>query len=384
MSTRRFALVAGGGTAGHTIPALAVARALAVDRSAEDVELVGSNRGLDSGLLAGVEFPVSLLGGRGFVRSRSRRATVANFGALVGLLSALLESFVLVIRRRPAVVVAVGGYASVAPSVAAWVFGIPVVVLNVDAVPGAANRFVARFAKACAVAYPGTDIKNAVVTGPPVRPEVVAMRDRAVSDACARTRLGLPAGALVIAAFGGSLGAGRLNEAVIALADRWSGRSGLAIYHVVGARNADWAATAARELSLGSDPDGLVYVQVAYEDHMELVYTACDVAVCRAGANTVAELTVTGTPAVLVPLPGAPGDHQNANADVLAKVGAAVVVQDGDLDVERLSEELERLVADPARLEAMAVAARGLGRPDAAQAVAALAAGHARRWEPGS
>ena len=383
MSTRRFALVAGGGTAGHTIPALAVARALAADRSSEDVELVGSARGLDSGLLDGVEFRVTLLGGRGLVRSRSRRATVANLGALVGLLFALLESFVLVIRRRPAVVVAVGGYASVAPSVAAWVFGIPVVVLNVDAVPGAANRFVARFAKACAVAYPGTDIKNAVVTGPPVRPEVVAVRHGAVTDKCARTRLGLPAEALVIAAFGGSLGAGRLNEAVIALADRWSGRSGVAIYHVVGARNVDWANTAARELSLGSDRDGLVYVQVAYEDHMELVYTVCDVAVCRAGANTVAELAVTGTPAVLVPLPGSPDDHQNANADVLAEVGAAVVVQDGDLDADRLSEEIERLVADPRRLEAMAVAARGLGRPDAAQAVAALAAGHARKWEPG-
>jgi UDP-N-acetylglucosamine--N-acetylmuramyl-(pentapeptide) pyrophosphoryl-undecaprenol N-acetylglucosamine transferase len=178
------------------------------------------------------------------------------------------------------------------------------------------------------------------------------------------------------------LGAGRLNEAVIGVADRWSSRQGIAVYHVVGARNADWAAAAAAELSLGSEPGGLVYVQVAYEDHMEYVYAACDLAVCRSGANTVAELTVTGTPALLVPLPGAPGDHQNANASVLAEVGAAVVVQDRELDASRLSLELERLLAEPGRLEKMADAAYALGRPDAAEAVADLASRHARHRDP--
>jgi UDP-N-acetylglucosamine--N-acetylmuramyl-(pentapeptide) pyrophosphoryl-undecaprenol N-acetylglucosamine transferase len=379
MRARRFALVAGGGTAGHTVPALAVARALVADKTPTEVELVGSARGLDSRLLSGVEFPVTLLGGRGFVRSRSGRATASNIRALLGLASGLFMSVVLVSRRRPAVVVAVGGYASVAPSLAAAIFGIPVVVLNVDAVPGAANRLIARFAKAAAVAYAGTDLPRAVVTGPPVRAEVAAVRDRPHEAKSARRRLGLPADSRVIAAFGGSLGARRLNEAVLGLADIWSGRSGYAVYHVVGARNAEWAATAAVQLSLGSQPDGLVYVQVPYEDHMELVYAACDVAVCRAGANTVAELTVTGTPAVLVPLPGAPGDHQSANAGVLAKVGAAVVIRDELLDSDRLADELDGLLGEPGRLEIMALASRGLGRPGAAQGVAALAEAHAKK-----
>jgi UDP-N-acetylglucosamine:LPS N-acetylglucosamine transferase len=153
----------------------------------------------------------------------------------------------------------------------------------------------------------------------------------------------------------------------------------LAVYHVVGARNAEWAAAAADELSLDAESNGLAYVQVAYEDHMELLYAACDVAVCRAGANTVAELTVTGTPAVLVPLPGAPADHQSANAAVLEKVGAALVIQDAALDSERLRAELDALFSEPGRLEKMAAAARGLGRPDAAQAVAALATDHAKK-----
>ena len=115
----------------------------------------------------------------------------------------------------------------------------------------------------------------------------------------------------------------------------------------------EWAAAAAAELlneagtAGNSGTAGIAYVQVPYEEHMELVYAAADVAVCRAGANTVAELTVTGTPSILVPLPGAPGDHQNANARVLESDGAAIVIQDDALEAGRLAEELERLSAIP-------------------------------------
>jgi UDP-N-acetylglucosamine:LPS N-acetylglucosamine transferase len=326
--------------------------------------------------------------------------------AFFGLVSAFAASLVLVARRRPSVVVAVGGYASVAPTIAAFVFGVPVVVLNVDAVPGAANRVLAQIARATAVAYPGTAVKRAVVTGAPVRPEVVAVaaeRDADPSDtrSAARRHLGLPRDASVVAAFGGSLGAMCLNEAVLGLASRWSDRGDVAIYHVVGARNAEWAAAAARELLddgsptagsrvSGSDKSGstsagsekISYVQVPYEDHMELVYAAADVAVCRAGANTVAELTVTGTPAILVPLPGAPGDHQTANARVLESRGAGIVIRDDALDAARLADELDGLLGDWDRLERMSKASRGLGIPNAADRVAALAVQHARRARP--
>jgi UDP-N-acetylglucosamine--N-acetylmuramyl-(pentapeptide) pyrophosphoryl-undecaprenol N-acetylglucosamine transferase len=385
VTRRRFALVTGGGTAGHTVPALAVARALLEGRPAGSVELVGSRRGLDARLLSGVEVPVTLLGGRGFRRSRTGEATLSNVLALFGLASAFVASLLLVARTRPSVVVAVGGYASVAPTVAAAVFGVPVVVLNVDAVPGAANRLLSRIARAAAVAYPGTAIKRAVVTGAPVRPEVAALADesdRAGARSGARRRLGLPTGRFVVAAFGGSLGARRVNEAVLGLVGMWSRRGDVAIYHVVGTRDSEWAAAAAAEL-LGDPDDGqegrICYIQVAYEEHMELVYAAADIAVCRAGANTVAELTATGTPSILVPLPGAPGDHQNANARVLDAAGAGIVVQDVEFDAGRLAVELDLLVDDRDRLARMADAARELGRPDAAGAVAALALHHARR-----
>lgn len=378
MTTRRFALVAGGGTGGHTVPALAVARALRRDHGEGAVELVGSRRGLDSKLLAGVEFPVTLLRGRGFRRRRSPAAMASNLAAAAGLASAFVSSVLLVLRRRPAVVVAVGGYTCVAPSVAAWMLGVPVVVVNVDAVPGAGNRFVGRFARAAAVAYPGTRMPRAVVTGPPVRPEMVAVREHKASDPIARetarSQLGLPVGGIVIASFGGSLGATHLNQAVLELARRWSMRAGTAIYHVVGDRDSGWASTAAGDLT--GRRSGLFYVQVPYEERMDLFYAASDLCVCRAGANTVAELAVTGTPAVLVPLPGAPGDHQSANAAVLERVGAAVALEDSALDAVKLEEVLDSIGP---RLPQMAEQARRLGKPDAAEAVAELAARCAKR-----
>jgi UDP-N-acetylglucosamine:LPS N-acetylglucosamine transferase len=125
-------------------------------------------------------------------------------------------------------------------------------------------------------------------------------------------------------------------------------------------------------------PGGLVYQQVRFEDHMDLLLSAADVAVQRAGASTVAELAVVGLPAILVPLPGAPGDHQTANAQRLAAAGAAVVVPDGELDATRLAVELERLIKDTASRCKMGAAARALARPGAAEAVAALAEEHAR------
>jgi UDP-N-acetylglucosamine--N-acetylmuramyl-(pentapeptide) pyrophosphoryl-undecaprenol N-acetylglucosamine transferase len=244
-------------------------------------------------------------------------------------------------------------------------------------VPGAANRLVAKFARAAAVAYPRTALPRAVVTGPPVREEMVAVRDAMQRDPAvrkrARERLGLPDSARVVAAFGGSLGAKRVNEAVIGMAAGWTGPEDVAIFHVVGDRDFEWAKDAASHI--GSPP---TYVQVPYEEHMDLFYAAADIAVCRAGANTVAELAVTGTPAILVPLPGAPGDHQSANAAVLQRCGAAVVVKDEDFDAARLWAEIEHVLPDRRRLEQMAEAARRVGKPGAAESVAALAISHAK------
>jgi UDP-N-acetylglucosamine:LPS N-acetylglucosamine transferase len=187
----------------------------------------------------------------------------------------------------------------------------------------------------------------------------------------------LPTKAKVVMVSGGSLGAGRLNQATVELAGRWAERAGIALRHVVGAR--DWDKVEA----VAPGTEGLLYQRVRYEEDMASSYAAADVAVQRAGASTVAELVLAGLPALLVPLPGAPGDHQTANAEALARAGAAVVVADGELDGERLARELEKLLYDGERLARMAEAGRALARPRAADQVAELVEAHARRKAPG-
>jgi len=395
---RRYALVAGGGTGGHLVPALVVAEAIAAERGPEAVELVGSRRGLDAELLASHELPATLLPGRGIVRKADPRALAANVVAVVGLAFAFALAVSIVGRRRPAVVVAMGGYASVPAALAAALMRVPVVLVNVDAVPGAANRLVGRVARAAAVAFPGTALPRAVLTGAPVRPELVAAAHAGPeARAEARHSLGLATDGLVVGVVGGSLGARRLNEAVLGLVELWAARPGVAVYHVVGRRDEELVAGAAAARERAADPEPadperaadpeqatsrerrvLQYVWVPYEHDMARFYQAADVVVCRSGANTVAELTVVGVPAVLVPLPGAPGDHQNANAEVLEHAGAAVVVPDPQCTAARLAEVLDALGADGGRLDAMRKAAAALGRPDAVAAVMALLHEHAR------
>jgi undecaprenyldiphospho-muramoylpentapeptide beta-N-acetylglucosaminyltransferase len=377
VNDRRYALVAGGGTAGHLQPALAIAEAL-VDRGhpRTSIEFVGSSRGQDRVALAGRGFPLTLLPGRGIVRSLGPADLVRNLGAVVGLSVGFLRALALVSRARPAVVVSVGGYASLPAALSAVILGVPLVLVNVDAVPGAANRLLGRFARASAVGWAETPLPRSVVTGTPVRPEITHVTRSPADRRSARIELGLPPDRLTIAAFGGSLGARRINEAIAALAASWSERQDLSIYHVVGRR--DWDESAEGEDGDHGDPAGLCYRRVAYEDRMPLVYSAADIVVCRAGAMTVAELAMAGVPAVLVPLPGAPSDHQSANARVLEQVGAAVLLPDARCDGDHLSGILATLLDDRERLESMGKAAATMGRPDAADAGAAVVENSAR------
>ncbi len=368
-ATSTSVLIAGGGTAGHVLPAVAVARAL-VDRGVEQdrIAFVGAARGIESRLVPEAGFDVTLLPGRGI----QRRLTWANVGAVVGLIRAVGTAVVLVRRRRPQVVLAVGGFASAAGSLAALLWRVPLVVAEQNARAGAANRLAARWARVCAVAFPGTDLPRPVVTGNPVRGEILDVAaDR--DPVAARVRLGVPADRTLVIAFAGSLGARSVNEAVWGAVERWSERSDLAVYHVVGRRDADARpATASRAEQCTADGGGgLWYRSVAYEDHMEVVLEAADVALCRAGGTTVAELTVVGVPAVLVPLPIATRDHQRANAAELVEAGAAELVDDADLDADVVVRLIDGWIADGS-LRRRAAAARALGRPDAADAVAEL------------
>ncbi|HEX3393509.1 MAG TPA: undecaprenyldiphospho-muramoylpentapeptide beta-N-acetylglucosaminyltransferase [Acidimicrobiales bacterium] len=365
-----WALIAGGGTAGHVLPGLALARALVgAGHDPGTIHWMGSAVGIEARLVPEAGFGVTLLPGRGVERRLSRASAAAAWGLVRAAATALTDMR----RRRPAVVVALGGYASAPGSLAAIVCRVPLVLCEQNAVPGAANRLFGRFARAAAVSFPGTGLPRATLTGNPVRAELLAV-DRARDGADARRALGLPADRTVVVSFGGSLGSRRINQAILGALRPWAARHDLAVRHVVGRR--DWAMISQAVPPL--PPGGLVYQPVEYENRMDLLLAAADVAVCRAGGS-VAELTAVGVPAVLVPLPGAPGDHQTANARHLVDAGAAVMVADAELDGPRLAAEVNALVDDGATLDAMAAAAARAAHRDAAEAVAALVTEHARR-----
>lgn len=363
-----FAVIAGGGTAGHVLPGLAVAAELR--RRGRAVHYVGASRGIEADLLPDAGIDHTLLPGRGI----QRRLSVANVAAVWGIVRAVWSAIGLVRRLRPKVVLALGGYASFPCVAAAMVWRVPIVVAEQNTHPGAANRFAGRFAKASAVAFPGTPLPRAVVCGNPIRAEVAAIDRSADGMLAARRALGLPPDRRIVLVSGGSLGARSINRATVELAQAWEDRTVVALRHVVGRRDWDEISAAAPELP----EDRLVYQQIEYETAMPTALAAADVGVFRSGSSTCFEVAAAGLPSVLVPSPHVTGDHQTGNARWLADAGAAVLVPDAELTADRLATELDALLDDPDRRLAMADALHHLARPDAASAIADLLEANAR------
>lgn len=374
-------LLVGGGTAGHAIPAAATA--LALRRLRPDLEVVMA------GVDGGIEERVAAAAGLELERVRAvplpRRVSPALLAVPFRLRRAVREARALLRSDRVRVVVAFGGYVALPVTLAAR-GRVPVVLHEQNAVPGLANRLAARRAAAVAVTHASTAARLARpercrCTGNPVREELRDL-DRAARREAARARLGLDGAAPVLLAFGGSQGARGIARA-LAGAGADLAAAGVRILHVAGSRGRDDALEAWRwhgvEPVLGTDdatdpaPGPGPHVRlVGYLDDMSDAYAAADLVVCRAGATTLAELGVLGLPAVLVPYPHATADHQRANARAAAAAGAAVLLDEDDLDAERLAATVRDVLGDPDRLAAMSLAARTWARPDAAEGVAAV------------
>ncbi len=364
-TTGAYALVTGGGTGGHVYPALAVAEELVRHgHPTEAIRFVGGRRGIESVAVPAAGFALDRLPGRGWRRRLTVEAARDNVAALAGAARALLAARRIVRRTRPRVVFGVGGYASLPCVLAARLARVPIVVHEQNAAPGLANRLAVRLGARAAVSLPGTPLAGAVLTGNPVRQAITSAHRRPDPDRP------------LVLVVGGSLGAWRLNEAALGLYDRWRDRRDVVVVHVTGRR--DYPECLRRLAAARRGDDQLDYTLVEYEEHIERRYEQATVALTRAGAVTVAELAVVGLPAVLVPLPGAPGDHQTRNAAAVATAGGAVVVPDADATADRLGVELDPLLRDAGRLDAMSRAARTLGHPDAAARVAALVEATAR------
>jgi UDP-N-acetylglucosamine:LPS N-acetylglucosamine transferase len=353
-------IVAGGGTAGHVLPGIAVADEL-VKRGwpRKAVLFVGSSRGVELEMVPAAGYGLVALSGRGL---NGRRVSPRNLLNLVAIIWAIFRGSWIVKRRRPVVVLSLGGYAALPAGIGAIVFRVPLVLAEQNTAASAANRLMTKFAKAAAVPCEGTGLKNEVITGNPVRGAVLrADRDgRSLRDG-----LGWPIDKPVVVVFGGSLGSRRINQAVWEAAKVGDLPF---IHHVVGRR--DWQAL----------PKNLPANVMAYEydDDLPNAMAASDLVVCRPGGSSVAEIALLGLPAVLVPLPNAPNDHQSRNAQYLVDSGFAVSVPDEEFDGERFRDEIERMLtrfqseSDPdlARRE------RSVGYRDAAERVADLVIKH--------
>jgi UDP-N-acetylglucosamine--N-acetylmuramyl-(pentapeptide) pyrophosphoryl-undecaprenol N-acetylglucosamine transferase len=346
-------VMAGGGTGGHLYPGIAVARELLARVPDAVVTFAGTAQGIEARVVPREGFALDVLRSAG-LKGKST-ATLARGLALLPVSG--LDAWRILSRRRPHVVIGVGGYSSGPVVAAAVARRIPTLLLEQNAIPGFTNRVLARVVSAAAVTFEQTASyfgRRGIVTGNPVRPEFF------VGGGEAPARVAGPRRVLI---FGGSQGAHAINMAMVEAAPRLAARDGpVGITHQTGERDVELVRDGYRRAGIEARVEPFLYA-------MEREIAAADLVVCRAGATTIAELTAAGRPAILVPLPTAADDHQRRNAEVLAAAGAAERLEQKDLTGERLAGAIDRLLGDPPRLEAMARAAHRLAKPDAAQRI---------------
>ncbi len=347
-------LIAGGGTGGHLYPGIAVARELLRRHPDARITFAGTARGIEARVIPREGFELDTLRSAG-LKATSIAARVR--GMLLIPLSGL-DAWSILSKRSPHLVIGVGGYSS-GPVVAMAVLrGIPTLLLEQNAVPGLTNRLLAPVVSAAAVTFESTASyfgRRAIVAGNPVRAEFVS------EHIAPGARDPGPPRVLI---FGGSQGAHAINVAMVEAAPELAAHpGGMAITHQTGERDLELVRAGYRRAGIEARVEPFLFA-------MDREIKSGDLVVCRAGATTLAELTVAGRAAVLVPLPTAADDHQRKNAEVLRQAGAVEVMEQKDLTGAALAARIVRLLDDPARLDRMAAAALTLGKPDAAKVIA--------------
>ena len=355
LSKSVFAVITGGGTSGHVIPALAIAELL-VDHgySTEHLHFVGTINGVETRLVPPTKMPLTLLDVHGFSRKFSPQAVKQNVKAVFSLRNAIAQAEILLRALQPRVVISVGGYGSVAATRAATKLDIPVVTVSYDRLPGLATKLQSRRAAASAVAYLPTKLNNATLTGAPVRRLLRKLDLDATRDA-ALTRLGLPLERKVIAFVGGSLGSSFLNAVAKLVVEQNKNKTDLCIIHLTGDRFLN------EQVPLLVAGAQITYKRLANTDAMEDIYSASDLVVSRAGASTIAELATVGRASVLIPWPQSAENHQFFNAKWLADSGGALVLDESKLDPKAIAEIITDLINNKNKLVMMSKSSRIAG-----------------------
>jgi UDP-N-acetylglucosamine--N-acetylmuramyl-(pentapeptide) pyrophosphoryl-undecaprenol N-acetylglucosamine transferase len=350
-------LIAGGGTGGHLYPGIALARELLRRDPSAQVSFVGTADGIEARVVPRENFELDLIRVAGLKgKSRLERSIGLSLLPL-----AAIDTWRVIAKRRPHVVVGVGGFASGPVVAIAALLGYPTMLLEQNALPGITNRLLARIVRAAAVNFETALAyfpRTGFVAGNPVRPEFFPAQNEEAND-----RTNRPRDAARVLIFGGSQGAHAINVAMVEAASRLAATGvRIAITHQTGERDLDLVRTAYQRAGLEARVEAFIF-QIDGE------MKAADVVIARSGATTLAELAASGTPAILVPLPSAADDHQRKNAEVFARAGAAVVIEQRELQ-NVLVEALTALLTSPERRADMRRAARALARPDAAQRIA--------------
>lgn len=362
-------IIAGGGTGGHVIPALAIAQQLKKQFDAE-VLFIGTARGIETRLVPQAGFPLELIriGGLKNVSLMTRAKTMFDLPRALWASGRIVSDF------RPDVVIGVGGYASGPAMIAAFRRRIPTLAFEPNVVPGFANRMVARFVSAAAVHFEETReyFRNAKVTGVPVREAFFHIASKGITP-------NAPDGIPTLLVFGGSQGAHAINQAMMeSLPGLRAKIPAIRIIHQTGQRDYDNVLAAYQRLGMtkaGETPVAPFGEVHKFIDDMPATFARADLLVCRSGASTVGEITAAGKPAIFVPFPRAADDHQNVNARALERAGAAVVVEESNLGAAYLVETIAALLSDPARLRSMSAAAKSLAHPKAVEEIAAMVRG---------
>jgi UDP-N-acetylglucosamine--N-acetylmuramyl-(pentapeptide) pyrophosphoryl-undecaprenol N-acetylglucosamine transferase len=348
-------LLAGGGSAGHIEPALALADALRREDPDVQVTCLGTERGLETRLIPLRGYPLELIPAVPMPRSVTPRLLTVP-GRLAGAINAAAA---VLDRTQADVLVGFGGYVATPAYLAARRRRVPIVVHEANPRPGLANRLGARFTTHVYTGHPDTQIRNGKYLGIPIRREIAELDRLGIGDK-ARAHFGLRPDLPVLLVTGGSQGARSLNAAVFGAAE-WLREAGVQVLHVIGPRNG--AEAPVTEKGAG-EAGGVPYVALPYIDRMDLAYAAADFALCRAGAMTCAELTAVGLPAAYVPLPIGNGE-QRLNAVPIVQHGGGMLVNDADLTPEWIRDTLLPVLVNIDQVADMSEAAASLGRGDA-------------------
>jgi undecaprenyldiphospho-muramoylpentapeptide beta-N-acetylglucosaminyltransferase len=355
-----FVVIAGGGTAGHLHPGLAVAEALVSSgKQRSEIYFLASDREIDSKLITAANFEFTGLRGKGV----GTKSMISVLVALTLLMKSTTSAWKYISKSKPKVILSLGGFASLPGSIAGLITRTPVVLHEQNAVPGRANKLISKWAKKSAVSYQKTGLPRSVHTGNPVRKELFDLNrsDKPLH----RGQLGIPLENKVVVATGGSLGSTRINESIIGALVNLNQVANLTIYHIIG--NRDWD-----KFKQPLSTHGIDYRAVEYEEQMPIVINSADLIISRAGGSITAEIKLIGIPSILVPLPGAPGDHQTKNAESLVEGGLAVIIPDSECNSERIAEEIKDILFNEKRLDDMANARSGRPRKNAAECIATL------------